>query len=105
VKIEQSQYPIIVPNRVPQRKAVSPSSQKNRGLSTRLDRIHPSNTSKKIRSFGGDPLVVDVFSAAIGFDDSGGRFPSNPSSISSKQIDKLWFRQKTEICPLIDIFV
>lgn len=105
MKIEQSQYPVVPSERVPQLKARSSFRQKGGEFSNRLGKIHTSKTTKKIHSLTKDPLFRQVSAEAVDRYDPSGKPLSDVSGISSEQIEKLWFRQKIEICPFIDIFV
>jgi hypothetical protein len=83
----------------------TPSHQHDCNVSARLPGIHPRQAIEKIHSFPRDSFVRQVFREATDYNDLDGESLSNSASISSRQIEKLWVRQKIEICPFIDIFV
>ena len=103
--MEHVQLPAIVPGHPPRPRARLSLDQKSRDLSSQPGKIHTAETPRRVYQLVKNPLGGQVSPQAIDWNDPGRKPRPDVSKISSEQIDRLWFRRKIEICPVIDIFV
>ncbi|NIQ37888.1 MAG: hypothetical protein GTN81_04770 [Proteobacteria bacterium] len=104
MKVGRVHYPVISSEQIPRSGSRLTYRHKSKELPIRPARSDTLTLTKKHHSAERNPLVKRASSQLRGYFDRGGKgLPDRP--ISSHQLEELWYRQKIEICPLIDIYV
>ncbi|NIO04580.1 MAG: hypothetical protein GTN74_08190 [Proteobacteria bacterium] len=104
MKIGRIEYPRILSKEISHPEGRPSFGPKGGAFSTHSGRIRVSKTTVRYPSATENQLVRKPCAGAIRYEDRGEKPGSNCLHNFSEEVDKLWFRQKVEVCPLIDFY-